>query len=418
MTNRTIRWCDPARIATPNRTIRWCVGDVRGGAVDNAGLLVLADGTTFEGFAVGHRPESGVVAGEVVFNTALVRLPGDRHRPVVRGADHHLHLPAHRQLRRQRRRRREPPRRTAAGVIVRDLARRAVELARDRGPARLPRAPSGRRASPASTPAASPATSASAGAMPGAFGIADRDTLLAAAQADGGTDGRDLVAEVTHRRALRGRARRRGLLRGRLRLRHQALDPRPARATRAARSRWCPRRRRRPTCSPASPTACSSRTVPAIPPRSTYARDNIARAARQAAGVRHLPRPPDHVARARRVARSSCRSATTAATIRCATSRPAGSRSPARTTTTRSTPTRCPTARRVTHLNLNDGDVEGHARRATSARSACSTTPKPGPVRTTRATSSTSSPTSCGRADRCRAATTSRRSCSSAAARS
>ena len=34
--------------------------------------LVLADGTTFEGFAVGHRPESGVVAGEVVFNTALV----------------------------------------------------------------------------------------------------------------------------------------------------------------------------------------------------------------------------------------------------------------------------------------------------------------------------------------------------------
>ena len=40
--------------------------------MDNAGLLVLADGTTFEGVAVGHRPESGVVAGEVVFNTALV----------------------------------------------------------------------------------------------------------------------------------------------------------------------------------------------------------------------------------------------------------------------------------------------------------------------------------------------------------
>src|SRR5690348_2764510 len=39
--------------------------------VDNAGLLVLADGTTFEGVAVGYRPASGVVAGEVVFNTAL-----------------------------------------------------------------------------------------------------------------------------------------------------------------------------------------------------------------------------------------------------------------------------------------------------------------------------------------------------------
>ena len=37
----------------------------------------------------------------------------------------------------------------------------------------------------------------SAGAMPGAFGVADRDVLLAAAQADGGTDGRDLVAGVT-----------------------------------------------------------------------------------------------------------------------------------------------------------------------------------------------------------------------------
>src|SRR5438132_3027027 len=42
-----------------------------GTAVDNSGLLVLADGTTFEGVAIGHRPESGATAGEVVFNTAL-----------------------------------------------------------------------------------------------------------------------------------------------------------------------------------------------------------------------------------------------------------------------------------------------------------------------------------------------------------
>jgi carbamoyl-phosphate synthase small subunit len=34
-------------------------------------LLVLADGTTFEGEAVGHVPEDGVATGEVVFNTAL-----------------------------------------------------------------------------------------------------------------------------------------------------------------------------------------------------------------------------------------------------------------------------------------------------------------------------------------------------------
>jgi len=34
-------------------------------------LLVLADGTTFEGEAIGHVPEDGVATGEVVFNTAL-----------------------------------------------------------------------------------------------------------------------------------------------------------------------------------------------------------------------------------------------------------------------------------------------------------------------------------------------------------
>ena len=34
-------------------------------------LLVLADGETFEGEAVGHVPDGGVTAGEVVFNTAL-----------------------------------------------------------------------------------------------------------------------------------------------------------------------------------------------------------------------------------------------------------------------------------------------------------------------------------------------------------
>ncbi|HEX7527019.1 MAG TPA: carbamoyl-phosphate synthase domain-containing protein, partial [Gaiellaceae bacterium] len=35
------------------------------------GRLVLSDGEVFEGYLVGARAESGVVAGEVVFNTAL-----------------------------------------------------------------------------------------------------------------------------------------------------------------------------------------------------------------------------------------------------------------------------------------------------------------------------------------------------------
>ena len=34
-------------------------------------LLILADGTTFEGEAIGADPAGGVASGEVVFNTAL-----------------------------------------------------------------------------------------------------------------------------------------------------------------------------------------------------------------------------------------------------------------------------------------------------------------------------------------------------------
>ena len=57
---------------------------------------------------------------------------------------------------------------------------------------------------------------------------------------------------------------------------------------------------------------------------------------------------------------TSCRSATTAATTRCDGCRTARSRSPARTTTTPSRTAPCPRAD-VTHVNLNDGVIEGLA---------------------------------------------------------
>jgi carbamoyl-phosphate synthase small subunit len=162
--------------------------------VDNS-LLVLADGTTFEGHAVGHRPESGVVAGEVVFNTALVGYqeiitdPSYAGQMItftyphignygVNGDDDEARNPHCR------------------GVIVRDLARRPSSW----------RATEGLRGYLERHEVAGIAGIdtrrltrhiRSAGAMPGAFGVADRDTLLAAAQADGGTDGRDLVAQVS-----------------------------------------------------------------------------------------------------------------------------------------------------------------------------------------------------------------------------
>jgi len=165
--------------------------------VDNAGLLVLADGTTFEGVAIGHRPESGATAGEVVFNTALVGYQEIVTDPSYAGQvitftyphignygvnadDNEARVPRCR------------------GVIVRDLARRAsnwratedlqayLERHRIAGIAGIDTRRLTRHIR-------------EAGALPGAFGVADHATLLAAAQADGGTDGRDLVAEVTTR---------------------------------------------------------------------------------------------------------------------------------------------------------------------------------------------------------------------------
>jgi carbamoyl-phosphate synthase small subunit len=157
--------------------------------------LVLADGTTFEGHAAGHQPASGVVAGEVVFNTALVGYQEIVTDPSyagqiitftyphignygVNGDDDEARAPQCR------------------GVIVRDLARRPSSWRATEGLA-------GYLERHAISAIAGIDTRRltrhirSAGAMPGAFGVADRDVLLAAAQADGGTDGRDLVAEVT-----------------------------------------------------------------------------------------------------------------------------------------------------------------------------------------------------------------------------
>jgi carbamoyl-phosphate synthase small subunit len=163
--------------------------------VDNSALLVLADGTTFEGTAVGHVPDSGVMAGEVVFNTALSGYQEIVTDPSYAGqiitftyphignygvnVDDDEAVAPH-----------------CRGVIVRDLARRAsnwratedlrgfLERHEVAGISGIDTRRLARHIR-------------SAGAMPGAFGIADRDVLLAAAQADGGTDGRDLVAEVT-----------------------------------------------------------------------------------------------------------------------------------------------------------------------------------------------------------------------------
>ncbi len=299
------------------------------------GMLVLADGSTFEGELIGAEAPGGVATGEVVFNTVLSGYQEVLSDPSYAGqviTFTYPHIgnygvnPTDDESRRP----------FCRGVVVRDLARRRSNwratddldayLARHGVPGiagldtrRLTR------------------HIREAGALPGAFGDADEVTLKAAA-----------VGRAGHRRLRPGRRghHRRGLRRGRhrpghgqrpahrgLRLRHQDDDPAPPRRPgrghgRAGRHAGGRR-----------PGPHARRRVPGQRPRRPGGGDlrgaSHPRPARRGADLRHLPGPPAAVDRARWCARRSCRSATTAATTRSAASPPAGSRSPARTTTTR-----------------------------------------------------------------------------------
>ena len=156
-------------------------------------LLVLADGTVFEGEAVGA--EAAVATGEVVFNTVLSGYQEVLTDPSYAGqvitftyphignygvnpVDAESHRPFCR------------------GVIVRDLARRPSNWrsAEDLGTYLA------RHGVPAITGVDTRRLTRhirEAGAMPCAFGTADERTLKEAATSEPGTDGLDLVATVT-----------------------------------------------------------------------------------------------------------------------------------------------------------------------------------------------------------------------------
>ena len=107
------------------------------------------------------------------------------------------------------------------------------------------------------------------GAIPGAFGpldLVDEATLLAAAQAEPGTDGVDLVAQVTTAEPYR-LADGTAPARGRLRLRHQAHDPAPPGLVVRRRGRARRRTTRRRRARPRARRACSCPTAPATRPR-------------------------------------------------------------------------------------------------------------------------------------------------------
>jgi len=156
---------------------------------------VLADGTVFEGEAAGYQPPDGVALGEVVFNTVLSGYQEVLTDPSYAGqivAFTYPHIGNYGITADDD----ESPRPRCRGVIMRDLARRRSNwrsteslddwLVRHRVPAvtgidtrRLTR------------------HIREAGSMPAAFGTADELTLKTAAAAEPGTVGVDLVAEVS-----------------------------------------------------------------------------------------------------------------------------------------------------------------------------------------------------------------------------
>jgi len=157
--------------------------------------LILRDGTLFEGEAIGARPEDGVSSGEVVFNTVMTGYQEVITDPSYAGqiitftyphignygvnsVDHESRQPFCR------------------GVIIRDPSRRASNH-RSEGELSDFLVSHGLAGIAGLDTRRLTRHIRDLGAMPGAFGTADEDILRAAALAEPGTDGIDLVATVT-----------------------------------------------------------------------------------------------------------------------------------------------------------------------------------------------------------------------------
>ena len=165
------------------------------GAAITESILVLADGTTFEGEAIGAPAPSGVATGEVVFNTVLTGYQEVITDPSYAGQIITFTYPhignygvtaADDEARRP----------FCRGVVVRELARRRSNWRSDgdldaflrrHGVAGIAGIDTRRLTRHLRD----------AGAMPGAFGTADHAVLRQAAADEPSTDGTDLAAIVT-----------------------------------------------------------------------------------------------------------------------------------------------------------------------------------------------------------------------------
>ena len=160
-------------------------------------LLVLADGTTFEGEGIGADP-AGAASGEVVFNTVLAGYQEVITDPSYAGqiitftyphiGNYGVNLADF-----------EARRPFCRGVVVRELARRRSSWRSQADLDAQLRAYGIPGIAGVDTRKLTRRIR-DVGAIPGAFGpvdVVDEATLLAAAKAEPGTDGVDLVAQVT-----------------------------------------------------------------------------------------------------------------------------------------------------------------------------------------------------------------------------
>jgi carbamoyl-phosphate synthase small subunit len=156
---------------------------------------VLADGSVFEGELFGAEPPNGVASGEVVFNTVMSGYQEVITDPSYAGQIITFTYP-HIGNYGVNRTDFESRRPFCRGVIVRQIARRHSN---HRSEASLD-AMLGRYGISGIAGIDTRRLTRllrDTGAMPGAFGTADETSLRAAAAAEPGTDGIDLVAEVT-----------------------------------------------------------------------------------------------------------------------------------------------------------------------------------------------------------------------------
>ena len=157
--------------------------------------LVLEDGSVFEGEAIGHTPDSGIAVGEVVFNTTLTGYQEVVTDPSYAGqiitfTTAHIGNYGTTALDSESRRI------FARGVIVRDLARRDSNWRSETSLNEMLKKFQLPGIAGIDTRRLTRLLRDS-GSLRGAFGTADEKTLRAAANADPGTSGIDLVSQVT-----------------------------------------------------------------------------------------------------------------------------------------------------------------------------------------------------------------------------